>query len=353
MFTVAAVCTNVVALPVGTILDRFGPRVSGIAGSGFISLGCLLLAFASKLPFDGYVLGYLLLAVGGPFVFISSFHLSNAFPRHSGLVLALLTGAFDASSAIFLFYRLVYQATGTAVRPMNFFSAYLVVPVFIFAAQTTLMPAASYKTVGELATQAEDAADADGSVEDENADEELGMDEASTTGRLREARRVRRASLIGEATELLGGRNAAPRARKEDEKPSIRGVWGALHGQTASQQIRSPWFVLITLFTVVQMTRINYFVATVRSQYEFLLGDYSKAVRINNFFDVALPLGGVIAVPVIGLILDNMSTPFCLGLLVVVATAIGALGVVPTQWAAYANIGLFVVYRPLYYTAIS
>ena len=101
------------------------------------------------------------------------------------------------------------------------------------------------------------------------------------------------------------------------------------------------------------MTRINYFVATIRSQYEHLLDDYDKAVAINKFFDIALPLGGVISVPFIGLILDNTSTPLVLGLLVTAATAIGVLGIIPEGWAAYANVCLFVVYRPFYYTAVS
>jgi hypothetical protein len=35
---------------------------------------------------DGYTPGYLFLALGGPFVFIPSFHLSNTFPTRSGLL---------------------------------------------------------------------------------------------------------------------------------------------------------------------------------------------------------------------------------------------------------------------------
>ncbi|KAK3062182.1 hypothetical protein LTS18_004652, partial [Coniosporium uncinatum] len=167
-----------------------------------------------------------------------------------------------------------------------------------------------------------------------------------------------RESVISEITTLLDNNNntskdsTALTAQKED-KQTHSGVWGALHGKTASQQIASWWFVLITLFTVIQMTRINYFVATIRPQMEYLLGSYDAAVDLNTFFDVALPLGGVISVPFIGLILDNTSTTFVLGLLVTVATTIGVLGVIPQAWAQYANICLFVVYRPLYYTAVS
>lgn len=346
MFTIAAVATNVAALPVGTILDHYGPRVSGIIGSICLTIGALLFAFAWQLPFDGFIPGYFFLALGGPFIFISSFQLSNTFPQYSGSILALLTGAFDTSSAMFLFYRLTYEATGGNFSTRKFFLGYLVVPVFILVVQIFVMPATSYKTVGELISVVEehpdDVHESDDDIEDE-----------AVVQRLRDARRVHRESVISEITELLGSKDAAEQTKEEEKKKSASGVWGALHGQTAMDQIRSPWFILITLFTVLQMTRINYFVATIRTQYLYLLGDLDKAIQINNFFDVALPLGGVISVPFIGLILDNTSTIFSLSLLVIIATTIGILGIIPQMWAAYTNVILFVLYRPLYYTTVS
>jgi MFS family permease len=345
MFTIAAVSTNVVALPVGTILDRYGPRVSGIIGAISITLGSVLFAFAAQLPFDAYIPGYLFLALGGPFVFISSFQLSNTFPQYSGLILALLTGAFDTSSAIFLFYRLVYQATDGAFTPKKFFLGYLVVPAYILMVQIFFMPSSSYKTVGELVNEVEET----NSIHD--SDDEI--EDHSTVQNLRDARRAHRDSIASEITALLGTKDGANQAKEEEVKRNKSGVWGALHGRTASEQIKTPWFILITLFTVLQMTRINYFVATIRSQYAYIFHDYSKAVEINNFFDVALPVGGIISIPFIGLILDNTSTTFTLSLLVTIATTIGILGVIPETWAAYGNIILFVLYRPLYYTAVS
>ncbi|KAF1364273.1 MFS general substrate transporter [Lizonia empirigonia] len=345
MFTIAAVSTNVVALPVGTILDRYGPRVSGIIGAISITIGSLLFAFAAQMPFDAYIPGYFFLALGGPFVFISSFQLSNAFPQYSGLILALLTGAFDTSSAIFLFYRLIYQATDGAFTPKDFFLGYLVVPAYILLVQIFFMPSTSYKTVGELVTEVED----DNSVHE--SDDEI--EDQATVQSLQDARRAHRDSIASEITALLGTKDGANQAKEEEKKRNASGVWGALHGRSASEQIRTPWFILITLFTVLQMTRINYFVATIRSQYTYIFHDYAKAVEINNFFDVALPVGGIISIPFIGLILDNTSTTFTLSLLVTIATMIGVLGVIPETWAAYANIVLFVLYRPLYYTAVS
>jgi MFS family permease len=346
MFTVAAVSTNVCALPVGTILDRFGPRIASCIGVGLLTLGALCMAFAADLPFDAYIPGYLFLALGGPFVFISSFQLSNTFPKNSGLILALLTGAFDTSSAMFLVYRLIYQGSDGSLTPKKFFLIYLVVPAFILVAQLTVMPSQSYKTVGELVKQAEDP------IHDEHSsDEEIEND--SHRAAIRNARREHRKSVVSEITSLLGSKSGEQQVKQEEKKAKTSGVWGALHGKTAAQQIMSPWFVLITLFTVVQMTRINYFVATIRTQYTELLNSLDKAITINEFFDVALPAGGVIAVPFIGLVLDHTSTAFVLGLLVGTATTIGILGVIPQIWAAYANVILFVLYRPLYYTAVS
>lgn len=348
MFTVAAVSTNVVALPVGTILDRFGPRVSGIVGAVFIAIGAVLFALSRQLPFDGYIPGYFFLALGGPFIFISSFQLSNTFPQYSGLILALLTGAFDTSSAIFLFYRLAYQATDGDFGIKKFFLGYLAVPLYILIVQVFFMPATSYKTVGELVHQVEEETN-DTFMHDSDDD----ISDPETLRQLRDARRVHRDSIVSEITTLLGTKDATQQTREEEKKKHVSGVWGALHGRTAAEQIRTPWFLLIMLFTVLQMTRINYFVATIRAQYTYLLGSYDEAVAINNFFDVALPLGGVLSVPFIGLVLDNTSTTFCMSLLVVLATTIGVLGIIPQTWAAYANITLFVIYRPLYYTAVS
>ncbi|CBF82467.1 hypothetical protein AN9140.2 [Aspergillus nidulans FGSC A4] len=373
MFTIAAVATNVSALPVGTILDTYGPRVCGIIGSTLLFTGALLLALAKRLPFDAYVPGYLLLALGGPFIFISSFQLSNTFPARSGLILSALTGAFDASSALFLIFRIINEKTNGVFSTQKFFLVYLVVPIFIMIAQLSVMPKTSYKTAGELVQQAEDHIIAE--VTDRVDEQILDRDEGE---RQRNDRRMHRQSIVSKIQDLLAdeanastindlglalndGRdtneaNTTP-ARPGPSVPNKHmggGVWGAMHGYSAVEQIRSPWFVLITVFTVLQMLRINYFVASIRQQYEYLFGSAEDARHINELFDFLLPLGGLCAVPFIGTILDNASTPFVLFVLAATATVIGALGCIPNSYlAAYANIILFVIYRPFYYTAVS
>ncbi|KKA26120.1 hypothetical protein TD95_004697 [Thielaviopsis punctulata] len=349
MFTVAAVSTNVAALPLGALLDAYGPQVCGITGAVFLAIGSLIMANTDRVPFDGFLFGYMFLALGGPFTYISAFQLSNAFPRNSGLVLALLTGAFDASSALFLGYRVMYDRSNGDFDHKKFFTYYLIVPAVIVLLQLTLLPKQSYKTVGELvevAEEAEAAIDADeAAVYDDQIDEHTAL--------LRDERRTHRESVVADIEELLGDPKAGKQARREERKNEISGVWGVMHNNTALEQIASPWFILICAFTVVQMTRINYFVATIRPQYEAIFGDHEAAVAINDFFDIALPLGGLCSIPFIGMILDNTSTVVVLTTLVTVATLIGVLGTLSSVPAAYAGVCLFVLYRPFYYTAVS
>lgn len=352
MFTIAAVVTNVSALPVGTILDAYGPRVSSIIGSICLAIGAVLFGTAKQLSFDGYIPGYLFLALGGPFIFIPSFHLSNTFPKRSGLILSMLTGAFDASSALFLLFRLLNERTDI-VSLKSFFAVYLVVPVFIIAMQIFVMPATSYKTAGELAQQAE-AQIADEA--EDHIDEALDPDESE---RQRKSRRLRRQSLVShiqslldETTSVLSIDGPVQNVTIPSNVPAPTGVWGVLHGRSALSQIRTPWFVLITAFTVLMMLRINFFVATLRSQYTYMLSPH-LAKTLNTAFDVLLPIGGLVSVPFIGTFLDVFQTRTVLAILVLTATVIGVLGCIPQLTAAYGNIILFVLYRPFYYTAVS
>lgn len=97
-FAIASTTCNVSALAVGTILDRYGPRVAGIIGSLSLAAGSALMGSAFAIPeFDGYIVGNILLSLGGTFIFVPSFQVANAFPKWSGTIVAMVTGAFDAS----------------------------------------------------------------------------------------------------------------------------------------------------------------------------------------------------------------------------------------------------------------
>ncbi|RLV95471.1 Protein FMP42 [Spathaspora sp. JA1] len=378
LFTAGCMITNISALPVGWILDSYGPKITGIIGSIILSIGAFSLSWASRISIvDGYLVGFIFLALAGPFVFISCFQLANSFPKHSGLILALITGSFDASSGLFLFYRIYYDN----VYKLSigwFFTIYLLVPIFIFTSQMTLMPDESYKTVGTLAKIAETGIDESGKpldkdllypqdVIDQEADDYDNTVEfyQPTIQETATSLLTRRASIgvVGsDRTSLRRASFSSVNSNKSiyEQEADIKltkssgGVFGILHGYSIRDQMSSNWFLLMCLFTMSQMLRINYFVATIKSQELYLYGGNEEiATKINHFFDVALPLAGILAVPFIGLILDNFTTLSVFTLLTALTLFIGITGLLSWLPATYAGILVLVVFRPFFYTSVT
>lgn len=365
-FSLASTTANLSALPVGALLDRYGPRLCFILGCFCLAAGSILMSLAFQIDaFDGFTLGNFFLALGGNFIFLPSFQIANAFPKYAGTIgkqppvyfvnnkltcaVALVTGAFDASAAIFLFARLIYDATDRAFKPQHFFLAYLIVPFAILLAQLTFLPTESYKTSGQLQQKLEKAEDVMRDVH--SSDDELSDDEIWRRRKMRSSRRKKRQQKLD---KLVGSPDRRRRLEeREEHRQDAAGVWGALHNKPANEQMMTPWFYLLTLLTVLQMIRMNYFIASVREQYLYMLGSIELATRINEFFDWALPIGGVISTPFLGILLDNVSVPGVLLLILIMISVISVVGSIATLWAGYLNVILFVALRPLYYSAMS
>lgn len=348
MFTLGAMLTNVLALVIGKCLDNYGPRVCALVGAGFLYLACFVFSASSWLSdnfsfFDPYLIGYACMALGGPFAFMSTFQLSNTFPKRSGTILALVTGAFDASLAVFLMYRLAYNALGSTFTLAKFFRLYLLVPTFITVVQVLLMPATSYETGPETTLCVDDALLPTVHAHTTDTDALL-----AETAQLSPDLSLQRRDSIGDALKQ-------PYALEGEQFLIERsgGVFGILHGYSAHYQLRSPWFYYICMFATIQMLRINYFVATIGTQYTYLLDSVEKGTLVNRVFDVALPFGGIVAIPIIGMFLDNCSTVAVVLMLLFVSLTIGVLGLIPNIYTGFMNIALFVGFRPFFYTAIS
>lgn len=348
-YIVGSVTANVGTLITGTILDRAGRRVCWIASSGFLILGSLLMASASRLPLiDWYLVGNAFLALGGAFVLVSSFQLANTFPKHKGLIIALISGAFDASAAVFLIYRVIYEATGYSLS--KFFITYITVPVLILAAEIIFMPAGPYDTTPQLQQKIDWAHDEIRDVHESDDD----ISDSRELTRVRSKRADERAAELHMIEDVTGDADEREERTKLDEETrEISGVWGVLHGVSAHLQIRSPWFILILVLTSIQMMRMNYFIATIHGQYRYMLGSDQDADDINRFFDVALPVGGLVATPFIGLMLNNLSVSKTFGVLTLVIIALGVFNCLPYAWAGYTTVVIFVIFRPFYYSAMS
>ncbi|KAM5472882.1 hypothetical protein MauCBS54593_002595 [Microsporum audouinii] len=350
MFTVSVIASNIFALPSGAILDKYGPRLTSGIGAILLAMGSLLFTSASHFPYDRHLCGYTLMAMGGSAVFISSFHLSNTFPKRSGFILSTLTAAFDISSALFLLFREVHN-TNLTLKVL--FTIYLAVPSLILASQLFLMPSKPYSTVGELIAHAEDVLaeeTEDARLLDGSCLEPAGQFPGyhhivCKVKTLLEEEDYK--NIIDTWTSISGGKTGRAQHTKNQ-------LWGTLHALPASEQISSLWFILLTVFAMGQFLRINYFISTLYVQYEYLLSSPSLARSLNHLFDYLLPLGGLIAAPFVGILLDYATLPVMLLILVTITTIIGIFGCIPNSiFMGYINIVLFTLFRPYFYTAVS
>lgn len=299
---------------------------------------------------DGYIVGSLFLGLGGTFLFVPSFQLATAFPKYSGTVVALVTGAFDASAAVFLFYRLAYDASKGSISLRKFFFSYLTIPVLIVIAEFIFMPPQAYQSAPEIDQKIMLARDSTRDVHESDSD----ISSDRELRRVRNHRAEQRVAKLGQIEDLVG--NPQERQGRVDavgKRQAISGVWGILHGVPARKQLLSPWFILLLLLTVMQMLRMNYFIATIRAQYRYMLKSDNYARAVNHSFDVALPTAGIISTPFIGLLLDNFSVTKMLLVLTIYIVIIGIVNCLPFLWAGYVTVVAFVLFRPFYYAAVS
>jgi len=124
----------------------------------------------------------------------------------------------------------LYERSGGKVNTQKLFLAYLVVPVFILVVQVFIMPKESYKSVTEVIEEAEHEFVVPTPPEYDNDDIHSYRD--------------RRDSTAAEIQSLLDRSTNTKRVKREEKKNSRSGVWGALHGYTAWEQIKTWWAIL-------------------------------------------------------------------------------------------------------------
>jgi len=180
------------------------------------------------------------MGLGGPFLFIGSMHLSNAFPANSGQVLSILTGSFDASSCIFLLYRLAYY-NGFKVSPHIFFLVYLILPISCIIVQLWFMPKDSYKSEFELAAEAHEPQETSALLTHDDhlrvhshpaAPGGIESDFLEISGS------ARRSSVFTIPKSRRGSYDASEHPTKVKNPVS-----GVMHGKKSLEQIKSPWWM--------------------------------------------------------------------------------------------------------------
>lgn len=139
MSTIALGGLNISMAISGTIQRFLGPRRLAWVGAVLFASGLVIFAEAPRLLalsvyLDGFIAGYLIIALGGAAVLLSSLHTANHFPRQRGTITSMYMASENVGSGVFLVFQMINTNTGASLEVI--FLSYLALPVLftLFAA---------------------------------------------------------------------------------------------------------------------------------------------------------------------------------------------------------------------------
>ncbi|KAI3638749.1 hypothetical protein MIR68_003247 [Amoeboaphelidium protococcarum] len=338
IYTVAACVTNIMAIVIGVTLDRFGPRVTAAIGSLIFALGTVFMALSHPVavggeegagsPLDLYFPGYSLLAVGGPFIFVSTLHVSKVFPRHSGLCMSLITGSFDASAIVFWLFDLVYrsqlmQSVTSGIRKIQWiFGIYSVVPALALLWSLVVMPKRVLDSTQQI------------------ADDEEQIDGPSTGDQDLDTQ-----PLLKDDDNVKVEQSSANNIDDNDDELGL-----GLYAKSAVSQLKSTTFLWLVAFMCIYMVRLNMYISSAKEQLGRYIDSEDQLQQLHWWFGLLLPLGGVIAIPVSTYTLDHLKLHYSFLAITALNLISAALSFTRHPAGQIINIIAFVTMRPLVYT---
>jgi len=236
--------------------------------------------------------------------------------------MAALTGSFDASSVIFLLFNKLFYYFDKKYSVQTFFLIYMIVPIIIFIANSILMPKTSLQW-----------------SESKIDDQHINTNEPNETSSLLNSTEED-ASLTNSNYQSIISQHEQNENREKDIKE-----------MTSWEQMKTKEYILITLLTSIFMIRLNFYISTTEEQLQTISNDENGIKNTVQFFNIMLPLAGVLSIMPIGWLLDTFKMHISFTVLCSMALIFGIFSLIPSLSLQFMSILIFVFMRPLLYTS--
>lgn len=111
--TVGIAANALCKLPLGILLDKYGPRMVSMLGGALLMVGALVMAIGDRNSLPQIASGYFLIGIAGPCVQAPCFQFAELFGNNKGTAMSTLVIFFEISTGVFAVFSFLHRAGAT------------------------------------------------------------------------------------------------------------------------------------------------------------------------------------------------------------------------------------------------